>query len=142
MKSIIISFFLFSFLLVSCQKESIDTVSQKRKISLPSENIPSSKIKQTNLGTTLEASLNSKTGEVTISQIGKSQITIWVKYQSYKSVNGVLVPSSSINWGKYLNPFAVSNFSSITAGEKHKLDLEVKTSNGSNFIFNFIHKKK
>lgn len=143
MKSFIFSFFILSAVLSSCQKESTELVTSKKKIFAPDEIISSStKIKQTNLGTTLEADLNSKTGEVTISSVGKSQITIWVKYQSHKSVNDVFVPNSSINWGKYTNPFVVSNFSSINPGTNHKLDLEVKTSSGSSFIFNFIHKKK
>jgi hypothetical protein len=142
MKTFLLSFLFLSVISLSCKKESLESSSIKKSILVSEQSIASSKITKTNLGVTIEASLDEKTGEVKILSLKNSQPIVYVKYQSFKDVNGVFVANSSMNWAKYLNPFVVSNYSSIGLGVNHKLSLGVKTSNGSNFLFNFERRKK
>jgi hypothetical protein len=142
MKSFTLALLILSVISFSCKKESLESSPQKKTILVSDLATGYSKIKKTNLGVTLEASLDEKTGEVKLSQIKNSQPIVYVRYQSFKEVNGVFVANSSMNWAKYLNPFVVSSYSSIAVGVNHKLSLEVKTSNGSSFLFNFEGRKK
>lgn len=105
-------------------------------------NLSSKKIKQTNSGITLTADFDPKTGVVSITPDKKNQTFVFVSYKSYKDVNGSYVLNSSINYGRHVASFVVSNYSSISVGTKHKLNLEAKTPNGGYFNFIFEEKKK
>lgn len=128
--------------LSSCEKESSKSGTQKTNILLNDNNLTTSKIKQTNSGITLTAAFDPKTGVVTIAPDKKNQTFVFVAYQSYKDVNGTYELNSSINYGKHVASFVVSNYGSISVGTKHKLNLEARTPNGGYFNFVFEEKKK
>lgn len=141
MKKLILLSLSLSILISSCKKETTTEFVLKNNILL-NDHLVTSKIKQTNSGITLTAQFDPKTGVVTITPEKKNQTFVFVAYQSYKKVNNVYVLNSSINYGKHVSSFAVSMYSTIPVGTKHKLNLEARTPNGGYFNFIFEEDKK
>lgn len=118
----------------SCTKEN-DAIQFRKNNILLNDNLVSSKIKQEVNGLTLISELNRKTGNVTITSTKKKLPVLFVRYQSYKGND--LVLNSSINFGRYLGPFVISNYSSIPKESKYMVNVQVRTTTGSNFEFLF-----
>lgn len=131
----------FATFFSSCEKNDLE-VNQRKTNILLNDHLVTSNVKQTNQGLTLIASFNSKTGEVLISTSKKTNVSIFVSYKSYKKTNKDYELNSSLNYGRYINSFVVSNYNSIPVGTKQKLDLEVRTSNGGYFNFIFEENRK
>ena len=131
MRKLIILLFasIFSF---SCTKESESVQFRKSNILLNDQEY-SSKIKQKVNDLTLIGEFNSKTGEFTLTSNEKILPLLFVRYQSYKGKT--LTLNSSTNFGKYISPFVVSNYSSVPFGSKYKVNVQVRTTTGSNFEF-------
>ena len=140
MKKLILLSLSLGILFSSCEKENLNEPKKKNNILL-NDHLVTSKIKQTSSGITLVARFDSKTGVVFITP-EKKNITFSVAYQSYKKVNNAYVPSSSMNYGRYVGPFVVSMYPSIPVGTKQKLNLEARTPNGGYFNFIFEENKK
>ena len=122
-----------SVLLFSCNKEN-ETIQSKKNNVLLNDALISSKIKQTVNGTTLIVDFNPRTGQVSIEEENNTQSTLMVRYQSYKGNN--LSPNSSINFGKYISPFVVLGYPSISKGSKYMVNIQVKTTSGDyQFLF-------
>ena len=141
MKKLILLSLSLGILFSSCKKENVNEPTQKNNIFL-NDHLVTSKIKLTNAGITLTADFDPKNGVVTIIPAKKNQTFVFVAYQSYKKVNDSYVLNSSLNYGKHVNSFVVSNYSSIPVGTKHKLNLEARTPNGGYFNFIFEENKK
>ena len=141
MKKLILPLMFFATFFSSCEKNDLE-VNQRKTNILLNDHLVTSNVKQTNQGLTLIASFNSKTGEVLISTSKKTNVTIFVSYKSYKKTNKDYELNSSLNYGRYINSFVVSNYNSIPVGTKQKLDLEVRTSNGGYFNFIFEENRK
>lgn len=141
MKKLILPLMFFATFFSSCEKNDLE-VNQRKTNILLNDHLVTSNVKQTNQGLTLIASFNSKTGEVLISPSKKTNVSIFVSYKSYKKTNKEYELNSSLNYGRYINSFVVSNYNSIPVGTKQKLDLEVRTSNGGYFNFIFEENRK
>ena len=141
MKKLILPLMFFVTFFSSCEKSDLE-ISQRKTNILLNDHLVTSVIKQKNQGLELITSFNRKTGEVSISPSKKTNVSIFVSYKSYKKVNEDYVLNSSLNYGKYISKFVVSNYNSIPTGVKQKLDLEVRTSNGGYFNFIFEENRK
>jgi hypothetical protein len=133
MKKLII-LIISSVFILSCTKET-DTVQFQKNNILLNDNLSTSKIKQKVNSVTVTAEFDSKTGQVSLKSDNKKQPVTFVRYQSYKGPS--LTLNSSIGFGKYIGPFVVSNYSAITSKTNYLINLQVKTSNGTNYEFLF-----